>query len=133
MLPSEDTIREQAWLIARGVRPLALLGDIELDETDMRECFVKLGGIAGTSAIPFVVPIPTMKHAVVGYAAAEWVIDLLKWSYGQPVRRYHQIIGLLLGYSADEIAQHDIALFVGEPTEDESMSMLQTLHSNGME
>ena len=111
MLPSDDTIREQAWLIARGVRPLALVGDIELGETNMQDCFAKLSGIAGTSAIPFVFPVPTMHHAVVGYAAAEWVIDLLKWSYNQPVRRYHQIIGLLLGYSANEIARHDRALF----------------------
>ena len=31
-MESEDLINEQAWLIARGVRPLALLGTCGLDE-----------------------------------------------------------------------------------------------------
>ena len=132
MLPPDDTIQEQAWLIARGVRALALLGDVECDEKTMRKCFNKLGGIAGVSAIPFVIQIPTANHAIAGYAAAEWVIDLLKWSYDQPVRNYHQIVGLLLGYSANEIEQHDTALFAGEPT-NQPVSMLQILCNTGME
>ena len=53
-----------------------------------------------------------------GYAAAAWVVDLLAWSYEQPLRQHHRIIGLLLGYSVNAIAEHDAREFAGKPITD---------------
>ena len=46
------------------------------------------------------------------------VVDLLAWSYEQPLRQHHRIIGLLLGYSVNAIAEHDAREFAGKPITD---------------
>jgi hypothetical protein len=122
MVPHDDTIREHAWLIARGVRTMALVGTVELDQKPMENAFIKLGQIAGGSAIPFVIPRRDLGHAEVGYAAAPWIIDLFEWLGTQPARIYSQVLGLLLGNSAAEIADHDAYIFAGNPTRSESRS-----------
>ena len=66
----DDLIREQAYLISRGVRPLALLGSVQLNE--MQSQFVKLNQLASGYAIPFVLPRNDMECAMVGFAAAQW-------------------------------------------------------------
>ena len=116
MLESNDLIQEQAYLVSRGVRPLALLSAIPLDESKMRDEFVRLNQLAGQYAvIPFVLPRKDMKCAEAGFAAAPWVIELLAWSYEQPLRQRHQIVGLLLGYSPESIGAHDAREFAGNP------------------
>lgn len=113
---SDDLINEQAWLIARGVRHLALLGSIAKDEKAMRDTFIRLNQSCIEPAVPFVLPRKDMDCAMTGYASAQWVIDLLDWSYDQPLRQHHQIMGLLLGYSSEQIGQHDAREFAGMPT-----------------
>ena len=81
--------------------------------------------------IPFVLPRKDIECAMTGFAAAQWVVDLLAWSYDQPIRQHHRIIGLLLGYSADAIAEHDTREFAGMPTT-LSTSMLQSVNSKNM-
>ena len=67
-------------------------------------------------AIPFVIPRPDAACAVVGIAATEWAIDLLRWAYtAAPLRQQHRILGLLLGVLPAEIASHDAGQFAGIP------------------
>ena len=119
---SDDLINEQSWLVARGVRHLALLQSIDKDEKAMDSMFVKLNQMSVEPAIPFVLPRKDIDCAMTGYASAKWVIDLLDWSYDQPLRQHHQIIGLLLGYSSEQIGQHDALEFAGNPSKNRSMS-----------
>ena len=119
---SDDLINEQSWLIARGVRNLALLQSVDKDEKTMRDTFVKLNQMCVEPAVPFVLPRRDMDCAMTGYASAKWVIELLDWSYDQPIRQHHQIMGLLLGYSSKQIGQHDAFEFAGDPSNNRSMS-----------
>lgn len=116
-MKSDDYLCEQAYLISRGVRPLALLGAVSSDPTEMRDYFARLWKVTAKwgNVIPFVFPRKDMDCAMAGFAAAEWVIDLLRWSYDQPWRRHHQIVGLLLGYTPSAIAEHDAHEFAGNP------------------
>ena len=85
--------------------------------------FVRLNQLAGEyEVIPFVLPIKNMGCAITGYAAKEWVIDLFAWSFEQPLRQHHRIAGLLLGYSADAIAEHDAREFAGNPVVEFALS-----------
>ena len=123
-MESAESAQEQAYLVSRGVRPLALLDTCDLDKTVMANRFVQLNQLAGEyTVIPFVLPREDFPCAMTGYAAATWVVDLLAWSYKQPLRQHHRIIGLLLGYSATAIADHDAREFAGKPITDESRSM----------
>ena len=123
-MESEDLINEQAWLIARGVRPLALLDTCNLDEKEMVNRFQWLNQKTVDPAIAFVLPRKDFPCAMTGYAAAPWVIELLAWSYEHaPLKQQHQIMGLLLGYSASQIAEHDAREFAGKPITDEPKSM----------
>ena len=123
-MESAESVQEQAYLVSRGVRPLALLDTCDLDETVMATRFVWLNQLAGKyTVIPFVLPREDFPCAMTGYAAAPWVVDLLAWSYKQPLRQHHRIIGLLLGYSANAIAEHDAREFAGKPITDEARSM----------
>ena len=113
---SAESAEEQAYLVSRGVRPLALLGTCDLDETVMADRFVWLNRLAAKyGVLPFVLPRKDFPCAMTGFAAAAWVVDLLAWSYEQPLRQHHRIIGLLLGYSVDAIAGHDDREFAGKP------------------
>ena len=116
---SDDLINEQERLISRGVRPLAWLGDMPLDESEMESCFYRLRYRPSPGpAIPFVLPIRDDGVAVVGFAAEPWVIDVLKWCYegGVPKRMFHCVLGMLLGYSTKEIGLHDLQQHVGYPS-----------------
>ena len=114
---AEPEVVETAYLISRGVRPLALLESVARDEAVMRHAFDTLNQVSARyeSVIPFVLPRQDIDCAMTGFAAAPWVVDLLAWSYEQPLRQHHQIIGLLLGYSVQAIAEHDAREFGGRP------------------
>lgn len=122
-MESTESVQEQAYLVSRGVRPLALLDTCGLDETEMANRFIWLNQLAEKyTVIPFVLPREDFPCAMTGYAAAPWVVDLLAWSYKQPIRQHHRIIGLLLGYSANAIEDHDAREFAGKSITGESKS-----------
>ncbi len=104
--------------MSRGVRPLALLGTVATDAVSLRDAHILLRQTIGDmAAIPFTIPRADIGRADVGFAAAEWVIDFLAWSYEQaPDRQGSRIVGLLLGYSPEAIASHDAHFFVGDST-----------------
>ena len=117
MVWSDDLIQEQALLVAKSVRPLAILGAMSLDESEMDRQYSRLNQISSDRAIPFVLPRQDMDCAMAGFAAEQWVVDLLAWSYANaPLQQHHRIIGLLLGYSPRDIAEHDFREFAGRPT-----------------
>lgn len=107
-LPTDEHLEEHAYLVARGVRPMALAGTCEADPVTMLRAQTRLG-TAGQrhDALPFVIDHGDGR-ASCGYAACEWVIDLYQWAWAGdlPKERRHQITGLLLGYSAEAIARH---------------------------
>ena len=122
VLPHREVVFEQSWLVARGVRALALLGTVNSEPGAMRSAHIYLAQHGDNRAIPFVMKRDDTDYADVGFAAAQWVIDLLDWSYRcAPARQGHCIVGMLLGYSPPEIASHDLQQFAGLPT-DVSMS-----------
>lgn len=109
-VPSHDALEESAYLISRGVRPLALVGHCPAEPVTMLRVRTVLATAAMRfDAIPFIlVEADRPESASFGYAAHRWVIDLLEWVYsrGVPKARKHQVLGLLLGYSPSAIARH---------------------------
>lgn len=107
---SADYIEEHAYLVARGVRPMAIVGHVEATERVMLEAASRLEVAAtGIGTVPFVVRRAD-NMADCGFAAAQWVVDLYEWlaqSTAVPVKHAHRIRGLLLGYSAEAIRAHD--------------------------
>ena len=89
----------------------------------MQRAFQRLIEKTIDPAIPFVLSREDIDCAMTGFAAAQWVIDLLKWSYKYaPMHQHHRILGLLLGYSASAIAEHDAREFAGKPIKVEPTS-----------
>lgn len=105
-LPADDMLSECAYLVARGVRPLALAEHFPahhlLRVATRIECHADVG------AIPWVID-----HgdgvASCGYASERWVLDLYEWAVKGPVpeEQRERIIGLLLGYSAAAIREFE--------------------------
>ena len=98
---------DAAYLVARGVRPLAIVGERIADEIGMIRAMTLLDPYSSDTAIPFVVDHMD-GTASWGYAAAAWAIDLYRWVRLEETdeSRRHQILGLLLGYSPEAIARH---------------------------
>jgi hypothetical protein len=109
---SNDLIREQSYLIARGVRALALLGHCTNEPVEMLRRATLLDSLAEPGAIPFVIDRGD-GFADWGFAAAQWVLDLYSWLTKKtaqdavPQQQVARILGLLLGYSTDAIRQFE--------------------------
>ena len=114
MLPSTDLIKEQAYLVSRGVRPLAIVAEscnedpVAVLKAYTEMCYtLQRGGITvgGQSNI---VPICYQNgegSVKLGFAARAWVPETLKWILeNAPQPHLDRILGLLLGYSPDAIA-----------------------------
>ena len=114
----EPEAREQAYLVARGVRPLALVGHCLADQRIMFEVISQLEDCSSAGAIPFVFP-RNDGFADYGYANSTWAIDLLRWAQSGevPTNHQHRIIGLLLGYSVVAIRNHEEHTY-GRPAEE---------------
>jgi hypothetical protein len=70
-LPSDDLLRESAYVVARGVRVLALVG--VCDAAQECELESRLAVLAGRT-VPFI--IPDASSRLFGFASAPWAIDL---------------------------------------------------------
>ncbi len=114
MLPSSDLIKEQAYLVSRGVRPLAIVAEshgenpVAVLKAYNELCYtLQSGGITvggQTSIIP--VCYQNGEGSVkLGFAARSWIPDTLKWILENvPQPHLDRMLGLLLGYSPDAIA-----------------------------
>jgi hypothetical protein len=108
-LPSDDLLREQSYLVARGVRPMAHVGECPSDPTMMLAIVTTLEAQADESSLPFVVEHGS-GSASFGYAAAGWVVELYRWLVTDkeiPQEHRGRILGLLLGYSAAAVGRFD--------------------------
>lgn len=130
---------EQASLIARGVRALALLGHCPTDPLVVRVRLSQLKRSAIQGAIPFVVDRGN-GIAEYGYAGASWVIDLYQWvvtadSATLPTSHRHRILGLLWGYSVEAIRgdeeQASGQRFAGPPTSGAGPGHASSVMPNG--
>ena len=106
-LPAKEVLAEQAYLVARGVRPLSLAGHCQLlvdGSTLLLRVATHLERYCIANVVPFVVD-----HgdgvASYGYSGARWALDLYEWAVKNPSvpqEQRHRIIGLLLGFPAIE-------------------------------
>lgn len=108
---SDDTLREHAYGVARGVRALAIAGSCRVEQDEMLAAQTRLESVGEPGAIAFVCP-RTDDFADCGYAAAAWVIDLYRWVVSaadtmMPVKQRHRIVGLLLGYNVGAIGEYE--------------------------
>jgi hypothetical protein len=108
---SAESLGEQAYLVARGVRPLAIGGHCVTAET----CLLRLATVVETAAgsepvISFICPHSDGTTSY-GYAANTAMLDLYEWATSDevPARCRHLVAGLLLGYSATALSEHDQA------------------------
>ena len=113
MLPSIDLIKEQAYLVSRGVRPLAIVAEsygedpITALKSYNKLCYVLQSGgitVGGQGIIP--ICYQDDKGIIkMGFAARSWIPDTLKWALENiPQPHLDRLLGLLLGYSPDAIA-----------------------------
>jgi hypothetical protein len=107
-VPSEDLLAEQAYLVARGVRPLSLVGHCPADELTLLRVATRIEAVTCPGAVPFVIDHQD-GTASFGYAAAAWALDLYAWANAAtvPQEQRHRINGLLLGYAVSAISSHE--------------------------
>jgi hypothetical protein len=108
-LPPEEVLAEHAYLVARGVRPLSLIGSCPADELTLLRVATRIETAAGPGVVPFVIDHGD-ETASFGYAAAAWAVDLYQWANDPalvPQEQRHRINGLLLGYSVPAISRHE--------------------------
>jgi hypothetical protein len=108
---SDDLLREQSYLVARGVRPLAITGHCTSESLTMLRAATRLGTMADAGAIPFVIDRGD-GWADFGFAAARWAVDLYSWLTNNsqdaiPQEQRERILGLLLGYSTEAIRRFE--------------------------
>ena len=104
---SDEVIQEHSYVVARGVRALALVGKCEADPLTMLRAATRLEALGDPAVVPFVVDLGA-GHADCGFAAAGWVLDLYRWLALSdpavvPPEQRERITGLLLGYSVEAI------------------------------
>jgi hypothetical protein len=104
---SSEVITEQSYLVSRGVRTLALVGQCKADPITMLQVATKLETAAEVNIVAFVIDRGD-GNADYGFAAAKWAVDLFQWVMAEkenavPAEQRDRILGLLLGYSAEAI------------------------------
>ena len=107
---SDDYLAEHAYLVERGVRPMAIVDHVVGDSLAFLQAVSKLEIVSvHMTVIPFVI-VRRDGMADCGFAAARWVIDLYEWmvkSDAVPDEQAHRIRGLLLGYNPAASRAHD--------------------------
>ena len=106
-LPSEDSIREQAYLIERGVRPMALLGHCEADSLAMLRVATKLESLSVDYDVISFVFDRGDGTADFGFVSDAWILDLYKWIQIAPKIQFNRVLGLLLGYDVKAIGRYE--------------------------
>jgi hypothetical protein len=106
----DGDISESAYLVERGVRPMSIVGQGKWEGLELLQVASHLEILSiNMRVIPFVV-VRKDGFADCGFASAQWVVDLYEWlvqSENVPKIHEHRIRGLLLGYSAGAIRDHD--------------------------
>jgi hypothetical protein len=102
---------EASYLVATGVRPMALVYDGLAKPDEFLKLASQLERVCDPNSLPFVVDHRDGRVGG-GYAGAEWVIDLYEWATSAdiPAEHRHAVLGLLLGYDVRSISRHDEGL-----------------------
>lgn len=104
---ADEVIREHSYLVARGVRTLALVGRCKAEPLVMLKAATRLEALGDAAVVPFVLDRQD-GFADCGFAAAGWALDLYRWLVladpaSVPPEQRERVTGLLLGYSAEAI------------------------------
>lgn len=123
-LSNECGVHENAYLLSRGVRLMALLDVIHNDDHEACRAYDRAFDItSGLGAMHALIPIPFAiqsnrfdKSVHVGFASHEWVIDMYRWALSGEMseENFHRVRGLLLGYSGSAIAAFE-RVQIGQP------------------
>ena len=109
LLLSDDGIEEHAYLISRGVRPLALFNPFPAKPLLMKQVATRLENLSLFlhGAIPFVVDQGD-GEAIAGYAADKGLVETFVWVTNHaPEPHVDRLVGLLLGYSVPAVAAYE--------------------------
>lgn len=104
---SDEIIADCAYLISRGIRPLATLGTVDADPLLMLQTITRIESISFPyNVLPFVLDRGD-GLAECGIAAEGWALDLYRWSLTVPEPQRARIQGLLHGYSVEAIGHYE--------------------------
>ena len=110
LVASDDLLSEQSYLVARGVRPVAIGGHLHVSaDDDLLRLATRVERAACEGCLPFVVDHGN-GAASYGYAAGRWALDLYEWVVTDPhvpEEQRDRVIGLLLGYNGPSIARYE--------------------------
>lgn len=110
LVPNRDVLAEHAYLVARGVRPLAIAGHFPTGSASMLRIATLIEAAAPQEDVtPFVINHGDGTGSF-GYAANRWTLDFYEWSVTDraiPEQQQHRIIGMLLGYSPVAISRYE--------------------------
>jgi hypothetical protein len=105
---NREALAEQAYLVERGVRALALVGCCPVNEATHLAAELALAGQLSPGAVPFVVSQQDGR-ADYGYGASRWAIDLFVWASSDavPLIQRERILGLLFGYAPEAVERFE--------------------------
>jgi len=110
LVPNRDVLAEHAYLVARGVRPVAIAGHFPTSQTSMLRITTLIESAApGEDGVPFVIDHGDGSGSF-GFAANRWALDFYEWAVTDgsiPEQQRHRIVGMLLGYSPAAISRYE--------------------------
>lgn len=110
LIPNLDVLAEHAYLVARGVRPLAIANHFPTaSASELRIATVIEGAAESEDVLPFVLDHGDGSGSF-GYAANRMTLDFYEWAASDraiPEQQRHRIIGMLLGYSPVAISRYE--------------------------
>lgn len=110
LIPNLDVLVEHAYLVARGVRPLAIANHFPTPSVSvLRIATVIEAAAEGEDVLPFVLDHGDGSGSF-GYAANRMTLDFYEWAASDraiPEQQRHRIIGMLLGYSPVAISRYE--------------------------
>lgn len=110
LVPNQDVLLEHAYLVARGVRPVAIAGHFPTKSASALRIATLIEAAAPQEgALPFVIDHGDESGSF-GFAANRWSLDFYEWAVTDgsiPEQQRHRIVGLLLGYSPEAISRYE--------------------------
>lgn len=110
LVPNQDMLAEHAYLVARGVRPVAIAGHFAPATASALRISTLIEAAAPQEAVlPFVIDHGDGSGSF-GFAENRWSLDFYEWTVTDrsiPEQQRHRIIGMLLGYSPVAISRYE--------------------------
>jgi hypothetical protein len=110
LVPNADVLAEHAYLVARGVRPLAIAGHFPTHSASLVRIATLIETAAsGEDVAPFVIDHGDGTGSF-GFAVNRLTLDFYDWAVTDrsiPEQQRHRVIGMLLGYSPVAISRYE--------------------------